>query len=427
MNRKIQPAVQRLEEIHIMTPERLMLPDGIPLAVIRAGEQEVVRLDILFHSGRWHQSQKLEALFTARMLQEGTRAHEASFLAERLDGLGSWLSSYCTSTFSGLTIYSLNKHLAETLDLVNEMIREPLFSQDRLDRVTEVNMQQFRVNMSKVDLPAQRVLMRGLYGENHPCGQWVEEEDYRALTPQLLRGFHEKHFRSKNCSVYVSGKVTDEVLKELERIFTSPFGDERISLALPDYPLSTTTEKRFFVSRDTALQSAVKLGCLTLERTHPDYLKLKVLVTALGGYFGSRLMSTIREEKGYTYGIGAGISHYPDGGFLCISTETDNIYVEPLIEQVYREIERLQCESISKKELSVVRNYMLGEMCRGYESAFSLSDAWIAVDTAGLGGDYFARSLHAINETSAEELRLMAQKYLCKENLKEAVVGKKLS
>ncbi|MDY5814480.1 MAG: insulinase family protein, partial [Bacteroides sp.] len=107
--------------------------------------------------------------------------------------------------------------------------------------------------------------------------------------------------------------------------------------------------------------------------------------------------------------------------------ETDNIYVEPLIEQVYREIERLQCESISEKELSVVRNYMLGEMCRGYESAFSLSDAWIAVDTAGLGGDYFARSLHAINETSAEELRLMAQKYLCKENLKEAVVGKKLS
>lgn len=119
------------------------------------------------------------------------------------------------------------------------------------------------------------------------------------------------------------------------------------------------------------------MGCTTITRQNPDYLKLRVLMTLFGGYFGSRLMSNIREEKGYTYGISAGIMFYPDSGLLGISTETDNEYVEPLIQEVYNEIDKLHREPVPMEELTMVRNYMLGEMCRSYESPFSLADAWI--------------------------------------------------
>lgn len=125
------------------------------------------------------------------------------------------------------------------------------------------------------------------------------------------------------------------------------------------------------------MQSAVRMGMLTLEHKHPDFLKTRVLVTLLGGYFGSRLMSNIREEKGYTYNISAYTVPYPGCGMLVISAETANETVEPLIQEVYHEIDRLQNELVAEEELTMVKNYMLGEMCRSYESAFSLADAWI--------------------------------------------------
>mgnify|MGYP000039164757 len=118
---------------------------------------------------------------------------------------------------------------------------------------------------------------------------------------------------------------------------------------------------------------------------------------------------------------------YPDSGLLIVSTETDNEYVEPLIQEVYHEIDRLHQEVVPVEELSMVRNYMLGEMCRSYESAFSLSDAWIFIATSGLGDDYFSRSLQAVQEVTPAELQDLAQRYLCKEKLKEVIAGKKIS
>ena len=171
---------------------------------------------------------------------------------------------------------------------------------------------------------------------------------------------------------------------------------------------------------------AVKIGTFSISQQHPDYLKLRVLVTLFGGYFGSRLMSNIREDKGYTYGIGAGLVNYPGIGVLGISTEAANEYVEPLIAEVYKEMDILRSEKVSDKELEMVRNYMLGDMCRSYESAFSLSDAWIFIETSGLKNDFFEQTLRAIREVTSDELQVLAQRYFCKENLIAVVAGKKV-
>ena len=427
MDRTIQPEIQPLKNFHIQTPVRTTLPNGIPLTVINAGEQEVVRMDVLFSGGRWQQSQKLQALFTNRMLREGTTKYTAATIAEKLDYYGSWLELSSSSEYAYITVYSLNKYLAKTLEVVESMIKEPLFPQKELQTILDTNIQQYFVNTSKVDFLAHRSLLKSLYGEQHPCGKIVMEEDYHTITPEVLREFYERHYHSGNCSIFLSGKVTDDIISRVTDIFGIPFGQYQLQMPKSSFPFAAIPEKRIFTEREDAMQSAVKMGCTTITREHPDYPKLRVLMTLFGGYFGSRLMSNIREDKGYTYGISAGVVFYPDSGLLIVSTETDNEYVEPLIQEVYHEIDRLHLDPVSAEELRIVRNYMLGEMCRSYESPFSLSDAWIFIATSGLKDDYFARSLQAVNEITPAEIQDLAQRYLCKETLKEVIAGKKLS
>ena len=428
VNRTHEPAVQELDNINIPLPVRTCMPNGIPLNIIHAGEQDVVRLDLLFKGGSWQQPQKLQALFTNRMLREGSRLYTSADIAEKLDYYGAWLELASSTDHAYITLYSLNKYFAETMEIIASIVKEPLFPERELNTVVETNIQQYLVNSTKVDFIGHRSLLKSLYGESHPCGRFAVENDYRKITPKMLIDFYEKVYHKDNCSVYLSGKVTDDIVHVVEMsLGIDGFGGEENSATSHACPILASADKRIFTEYPDAIQSSVKMGNVTITRSHPDYLKLRVLLTLFGGYFGSRLVSNIREEKGYTYGIAAGLLFYPDSGLLVISSETANEFVEPLIHEVYCEIDKLHHELVGKDELSVVKNYMLGEMCRSYESPFSLSDAWMFIQTSGLDDDFFNRSVEAIKSVTPAELKDLACRYLCKEKLKEIIVGKKLS
>lgn len=427
-DRTHQPPIRKPEHMVLHRPERVVWPNGVPLSVLRAGDNEVVRIDVLMEGGRWHQRYPLQALFANRMLREGTRRYTAAQIAERLDYYGAWLDLSSGAEHAFVTLYSLNKYLPQTLDVLESLVKEPLYPQAELATVVANNVQQFKVNLQKVDFLAHRGLVSALYGDAHPCGRLAEEADYSRITPELLHDFYRRHYHAAGCSVYVSGKVTDECLRRLEACFgAEPFGEGLQRPSRASFEPCTTSDKRLFIERPDALQSAVRMGLVTISRHHPDFAKLRVLVTLLGGYFGSRLMSNIREDKGYTYGISAGLASYPDDSLLAISAETANEYVEPLVAEVYHEIDRLQHELVPLDELQMVKNYMMGDICRSYESAFSLSDAWIFLHTSHLPDTYFDEVQAAISGVTPEELCRLAQEYLCKENLKEVVSGKKMS
>lgn len=428
LNRTTQPPILEPEQLDVQKPERLVLPNGVPLSLFNAGDNEVVRVDLLMEGGRWQQTQPLQALFANRMLREGTRRYTAVEIAEKLDYYGAWLELSSAAEHTYATLYSLNKYLPQTLDVLESILKEPLFPEKELGVVVDANIQQFQVNSSRVEFWAHRGLVKALFGEQHPCGRLVQEADYHRITPPVLRAFYDRYCHSRNCSIYLSGRVTDDCRRRIERLFGSePFGtDFRKPEKVRFQPVSTP-EKRIFIEQPEALQSAVRMGMLMPESNHPDFLKLRVLVTLFGGYFGSRLMSNIREEKGYTYGISASLVPYPGNSLLVIGAETANEYVEPLIGEVYHEIDRLQNELVAEPELRMVKNYMLGDMCRSYESAFSLADAWMYVQVSGLSDTYFADTLEAVKSITAQEIRELAARYLCKETLKEAVSGKKMS
>lgn len=428
LDRTIQPKVRDIEHLAVQMPQRFIMPNGVPLNILNSGDNEVVRIDLLIEGGRWHQSQPLQALFTNRMLREGTLRYSTLEIAEKLDYYGAWLGLSSASEYAYITLYSLNKYLPQTLDVLESIVKEPTFPEKELGVVAENNIQQFIVNSSKVDFLAHRALMKAVYGGQHPCGRLVQKEDYKRITPDVLRKFYDRYYHSRNCTIYVSGKVGDDCVRRIEDLFgREAFGKGFQKPEKTDFVPVSSVDKRIFVEYADVMQSAVRMGMLSLERCHPDYLKARVMVTLFGGYFGSRLMSNIREEKGYTYGISAGIAPYPGQGILVINTETANEFVEPLVREVYHEIDRLQNDPVPEDELFMVKNYMLGEMCRSYESAFSLADAWMFVQVSGFGDTHFEDVLNTIKNITPEEIRELAGRYLCKEKLKEVISGKKMS
>ena len=427
LDRTMPPLLRPLEAFEILRPERLEMKNGMQLNVIRAGSQEVVRLDLLIGGGQWHQTQALQALFTNRMLREGTPTMTSAQIAEKLDYYGAWLDLSSSVNCGFITLYSLNKYFPRTLAIIADMLKNPSFPEKELEVVLETNRQQFLVNSSRVEVIARKHFNRSLFGEEHPFGRFAVESDYGRITPEVLRKFYRKHYHSGNCTVYVSGKVTPEIIRCIEEhLGNASWGEIKEVQPLELIEPRQTTEKHVFVEKADALQSSLKMGCFMMDRVHPDFLKARVMVTLFGGYFGSRLMSNIREDKGYTYGIGAGIVNCPGSGVLAITTEADNQYIDSIITEVYREMDKMCNDLAPQEELEMVRNYMLGDFCRSYEGPFSLSEAWIYTKTADLDDDFFVRQVDSIRSITAEEIRTLAQRYLCKENLIEVVAGKKM-
>lgn len=427
LDRATPPSVRMLNELNVIFPERHRMKNGIPLNVLNIGTEDVVRLDIVIGAGQWHQTQALQAMFTNRMLREGTDSKTSQQISEELDYYGAMMELSSSVNCGFITLYSLNKYFPRTLSLVADMLLHPTFPEKEMRVVLDMNKQRFLVNSSRVEMVGRKALNRSLFGQEHPLGRYAEAEDYDCITPDILQDFYSQHYHSGNCSVYISGKVTPEITHCIkEALGNSSWGEVKEVVPLQPMEPHPTTEKRIFVERPDALQSSIKLGGFVMDRLHPDFLKARVMVTLFGGYFGSRLMSNIREDKGYTYGIGAGIVTYPNISVLAVSTEAANEYAEAIIAETYKEMDRLQQDLVPQAELDMVKNYMLGDWCRSYEGPFSMSDAWIYIETGGLDDGFFHRSIDAIQSITCDEIRELAQKYLCKENLIEVVAGKKV-
>jgi predicted Zn-dependent peptidase len=426
MDRTIQPTIEKLPDIEILPVERSILPNGIPLTIVNSGEQSVVRIDFLFGGGYWTQSKKLQAYFTNAMLREGTAKYSAAEIAEKFDYYGSILDLSVFAQYSYITAYSLNKYFDKTTELLYSLITEPTFPENELNILVNTELQRFQINSTRVKFITMRQFRKALYGDEHPMGNTTNEEDYRLINIDLLHDYFDRHYNSGNCRIILSGKITDNILKQTEKVFgMKSFGKVQQKVTFPSFPIQTTSQKRIFIEKEDAQQSSIKMGMLSINLHHPDFLKFNVLITILGGYFGSRLMSNIREKKGYTYGIFSGFSHEPDSSPLIITSEASHEYVEPLIQEVYQEIDRLQNDLIGTDELCIVRNYMIGTICRTMETSFSVADVYQMQFINRLDDNFYEQTLDAIRTVTPEELRQLARRYLCKENLKEVISGKK--
>lgn len=408
---------------NLALPRLEVMPNGVPLYRLEGTDKGVVRLDILFKGGYAVQSKPLLAMFTNRMLREGTAALSAAEISQKLDYYGAWIDMYSSQNCNHITLYTMSKHLAPLLGVLEDMVKHPLFPQENLDTVRRNNRSYFTVNSQKVDVVSQRYFENSLWGEEHPLGHVVEAADYDAITRDDIQEYYNSYYGSRNCTMFIAGSVDDAMLAAIGNSFgNETWGCER---ACAESRLAAPCPQagRRVVTVQGTMQSAVKMGFMAMDSSHPDFNGFRFLCVLLGGYFGSRLMSNIREENGYTYHIAAEMDAYGERNAFMISSETATEYVEPLIREVYKELDRLVAEPPSEAEIELVRNYIMGELCREYEGQSAKSEVFINAWLSGVGFDSVNRYIDEIKNVTPASLHRLASEYFRKDNMIEIVVG----
>jgi len=423
LNRNIQPDINLVDRISLIKPELQQLNNGIPVYMIDTATQDIVKIEFMFEAGSWYEPKKLVANFTNRMLKEGTVSMNAKAIADRIDYFGAHLESNSDKDMGYVALYTLNKHIDKTLPVLADIIQAPLFDEKELETLKQNRKQHFLVNNEKVRYLAKRKFNELIFGKGHPYGKTFSGEDFDKIDQADLVNYHKDFYRIDNCKVIVSGKVPSNLIAQMNGHF-GKFGNALLSSsALTDDKDFSIAENKSHVVKKNAVQTAIRLGKVLFNKTHPDYVKLKVLNTVLGGYFGSRLMSNIREDKGYTYGIGSALVSLHHSGYFFITSEVGSDVAHDAVNEIYSEIDKIRQEKIPSQELELVKNYILGSFLRSVDGAFAQADNFKSLLEYGMDYAYFDRYIDVVKNITSEELLDLSQKYLDPESLRLLTVG----
>lgn len=425
LNRKEAPGFKTIDKIEIQQAEHHRLDNGINVYTVNSGSQELTKIEFIFKAGMYYQDQTLVASAANNLLETGTKNYTANQISDGIDFYGSFFECAVDQDYSTLALFSLNKYLDESLHFVEEIIKYPTFPKDEFEIYLSNKKQKHLVNSQKVNVLARRRFTELLFGEDHPYGRDVKTEDFDRLTLDQVKAFYTSHYHSSNCTIVASGKLPDNLLEILNRFVGQTTWGEIQPVEKPVLAPKTSSQRQHFIEKGDAIQSAVRVGRILFNKKDPDYFKFQVLNTILGGYFGSRLMANIREDKGYTYGIGSGLSSLVNSGYFFISTEVGADVTNNTLEEIYKEIKLLREELVDAEELETVRNYVLGQFLRSVDGPYALADKFKAIWEFGLGYDYFDRYFEAVKTVTPQELMALANTYLQEKDLVELVVGKK--
>ena len=423
LNRTQQPPVTPFGALHMPQPRITRLNNGIELFIIDKGDQEVCRLDILFEGGRYAGKTPAIADMTGPMLRKGVPGMDAEAIAEHLDYYGAWMQTGTTQHFSALSLFSLNRNLHQVLPVIAAMITEPTMPQKPFDVLQQQRIQQLEINRQKVSYLASEAFNSLIFGSSHPYARITTAQDLEAVTLNDLQQYHHNFYLNTGIHIILSGRITDDVLEQVNRCFglLTP-----ASTTIPNVaPITPHTEHTSIIHRPDALQSGIRIGQPVIGSNHPDYPILTILNLVLGGYFGSRLMTNIREEKGYTYGISSHIVSMRDGAYFTIVTEAGTEYTRPLIDEVRNEMMQLCTTPVPQDELETARNYLQGRRARALDSPFSMSDYFVSSIISGTPLNYFDLEDEVIRTATADDLMRVARTHLHPDNLYIAIAGDK--
>lgn len=423
IDRTLAPDFKTIDKIDIIKTHGERLGNGIQVFSLSAGSQEITRLEFLFKAGMYYQPATLIASATNNMLESGTKSFTADQLSDGIDFYGSFLELQVEQDFASITIYSLNKYLPQTLAFVEELLKSPTFPENEFRIANSNKRQKHAINSQKVSVMARRKFTELLFGAVHPYGRDVKEADFDRVNVAELKAFFNSHYTAANCTILASGHLPTNLMSELEKHFGDKWGASGQTIVPASYQVQTTPGKHL-IEKEDAIQSAIRIGRPLFNKTHADYYHFQVLNIILGGYFGSRLMANIREDKGYTYGIGSGLTNLANAGYFFISTEVGVDVTTATLNEIYKELKILREDLVTAEELETVRNYVLGNFLRSVDGPFALMDKFKSVWEFGLDYNFFENYFNAVKTVQPKHLRDLANKYLKEEDLIQCVAGK---
>lgn len=414
-----QPRITPLQ-VDVATAERLPLKNGIDLYMLPSDDFEVLRISFVFRAGSAAQQVPFSASAAANLLAEGSRGMTGAEIAEQLDYYGSWYDVNLDRDYAYINFATLSKFFDRTLAVAEQILLDPTFPEEELRSYCAKRRQRLAIERTKVDVQAREAFAKALFGARHPYGISSDEAEYDRLTRDAVVAFHTAHYTAENCVVVCSGRIgaheRQAIASLAERI------PQRAAAAPAVFPEPQTTHA-VFVEHPGAVQSSLRIGRLLFPRQHPDFVGMQVVATALGGYFGSRLMQNLREEHGYTYGAVAAMVNFERAGYFAVATQVGTDVTREALREIFHEIERLGEEPMSEEELCLVRNMMIGEMMRVLDGPFGIADVTIENILCGTDNTTIGENIRRIRRITPEEVRQLARRYLCREELVTVVAG----
>lgn len=424
MNRKIAPGIKDAIDytLELKPCERFDLDNGIPVYAVNAGAQDVLQMEMVFYAGNFFEQKKGIAAATNFLLKNGTSARSALQINEAFEYYGAYCNRACYNETAVLTLHTLTRHIDKLLPVIGDMLSESVFPEQELEIYKPNSRQRLQVNLQKCEFVAGRLIDSYLYGNDHPYGMYSNLPDIESLGVHEIKEFYRQYYLRGQCVIFVAGKIPASLHKQLnEHLGKLQLGKPPVTL--PAKEMIPATEKKYRIQNDAAaVQGAIRLASPFPNRHHPDFKKAIILNNVFGGFFGSRLMSNIREDKGYTYGIHSYLQNHIQQSAWMISTEAGKDVCEATIEEVYKEMKKLREEKIGEEELMLVRNYMIGGILGDLDGPFQIIAKWKNIILNNLTASYFYDSVHEIKTVSANELQELANKYLQPEKFYELVV-----
>ena len=421
INRKKGPVIRPVNKLNIPAIDQYTLPNGLKVCEINLGSQDIVKIEIVHTAGRSYEDYHLMSRATASLLKEGCGQLSSAEVAEKIDFYGSSIKTASNMDFSFTSIHTLNKHFDRIIPLLHDMYSAPAFPEDEIEKFKSLNIQKLKEELTKNEVITYRQITEEIFGIDHPYGYNSTEIDYLSIDRDKILKHFDDYYGTDNCYLFVSGHVTDSIRKSIESHFGQTVKTSKQKLYQP----STTIleRKEIVIGSKNEHQSALKTGRKLFDKNHLDNAGMFVLNTLFGGYFGSRLMTNIREEKGLTYDIFSSVDQMLYDGCFYVSTEAAPEYVTPILKEIYEEMDSLKQEKASIGELQMVKNYLMGNFMNMLDGPMNVSSFAKSMILTGKNPEDFHEFAEAIIEIQPEIIMETAQKYFNKEDMVEIVVS----
>lgn len=411
-------------DIQLKPCERFELDNQTPVFMVNAGAEEVANIEFVFLAGNSFENKNLIAASVNYLLKNGTRNKTAFEIIDAFDFYGAYLTTSCGNETGTIGLSCMSRHLPQLLPLVRELMTDSIFPDNEINIYRQNQKQRLAINLQKGEFVAGRLIDVALYGEDHPYGKYTTAADLDAVAREDLIDFYSRNYTGGNCLIFAAGKLPADIQQQLNAQFGSlNFKNDLSVLQKLQYHAHPDNKKdQTIINDEKSVQGAIRIARPFPNRHSEDWQKMQVLNTVFGGYFGSRLMSNIREDKGYTYGIHSYLQSHIKESALMISTEAGKDVCAATIEEIWKEAKILREELIEQDELQLVRNYMIGSILGSLDGPFQILNRWKSYVLNHLDESFFYKSIDTVKNISARELRELANKYLNEDDFCQLVV-----
>lgn len=423
LDRTLAPEPKPIDDITLIQPEKHTLPNGLTIYSIRAGKQEVSALELYFKAGTAVEEKTGAANLLSKWITEGTKSHPKESWGEAVASLGAYYETAVSYYHFKISFYTLSNRLSELLPLLFELLTEPSFDPGIFKLKQRQLLQNREVNLKKTSYRAAEAFKQKLFGKSHLFGQSLDEMVLGKLSEEAPISHFHTFLRPGNLEIFLSGLWSNDEYKLVEEAFAHLDATPSVDQILIDQNFPINYDGQEIVQMPEAQQSSLRMGRRIFSKTHPEAPAFQLLNAAFGGYFGSRLMKNIREEKGYTYGIYSRFQPLPEGGKWFIASDLVSEFAGQALEEVENELKKLCEEPIPEKELQTVKNYLLGSLLNSIDSPFAHMEKFKQVHFYGMDLSYYDELVNAIKFSTPATLQELADKYLNPSQMAVVIAG----